>query len=303
MLCSCGRSQVTTLAEKDADQIAIDDLTAQLRDAEGPQRQMLIAKIASLKALVTGDREFERALKRSHKELVANLAGAIELTSADQLLTLPRDQLLDLIVRSGLGLAVDDFISAQDAITEAALDTIQVVIASATQADLPDIDMLKIATADQVFEDIILPDTLSSVRTSLESIAVGAPVSTAMTSLAQRLEQSTGRKLTEVRTQLSSYGRAVTARAAEVYELDHYLYTGPRDGLTRSFCRPLINKVVTSKQMSQLNNGQGLPVITNGGGYNCRHSWSPVTESYIDAAGLKLAKPKDIAKANAGGQR
>jgi hypothetical protein len=58
--------------------------------------------------------------------------------------------------------------------------------------------------------------------------------------------------------------------------------------------------VVDEKQMRSLSNGQGLPVKTSGGGYNCRHSWSPITEGFMVAAKLKKATASDIAKANAG---
>ena len=108
--------------------------------------------------------------------------------------------------------------------------------------------------------------------------------------------------MTQVNTELSQFGRAVTASAAQAFDLDLYLYTGPRDGVTRSFCRPLINKVVSESQMMRLDNGQGLPVKTSCGGYNCRHSWSPVTESFVEAAGLTRATNADITKANEGAQ-
>ena len=106
------------------------------------------------------------------------------------------------------------------------------------------------------------------------------------------------RDLTEIKTKLSQFGRSITAIAAEEADIDHFLYTGPDDGITRDFCEALVNKVVTSKQMRRLDNGQGLSVITSGGGYNCRHSWSPVTQGFIKSANLELATAKDINKAN-----
>jgi hypothetical protein len=99
------------------------------------------------------------------------------------------------------------------------------------------------------------------------------------------------------------FGRSVTAAIAEEAGLRFYLYTGPIDGVTRDFCRPLVDKVVSESQMKKLNNKQGLPVKTAGGGYNCRHSWSPVSEGFIKAAGLDRAKTTDISKANAGAKR
>jgi hypothetical protein len=99
------------------------------------------------------------------------------------------------------------------------------------------------------------------------------------------------------------FGRSVTAAIADEAGLRYYLYTGPIDGVTRQFCRPLVDKVVSESQMKKLNNKQGLPVKTGGGGYNCRHSWSPVSEGFIKAAGLDRATTKDISKANAGARR
>jgi hypothetical protein len=304
MLCSCGRPHTTLLAEKpDADKIAVEDLSAQAREQSGPIKDLTEAKIEELKAEIKAEQEMGRALTRAQAELVATLDAALELTSPEQLLALSREQLLEFVIRGGLGLAVDDFVEAQDRIIQASLDSLRVIEPSATTADVPDLDALRLVAADNVFEDIILPDSLSAVRTALQGMTVGVAQKQAMTSLSQRLKQSQGRQLTQFRTQLASTGRAVTASAAQRYELDLYLYTGPRDGITRDFCRPLINKVVDEKQMNRLNNGQGLPVATYGGGYNCRHSWSPITESFQQAAGLKRATAKDISRANAGGAR
>lgn len=304
MLCSCGRPHVTLLAEKqDADKIAVEDLSAQAREQSGSIKDLTEAKIKELKAEIKAEQDMGRALTRAQAELVATLDAALELTSPEQLLALSREQLLEFVIRGGLGLAVDDFVEAQDKIIQASLDSLRVIEPGVTTADVPDLDTLRLVAADNVFEDIILPDSLSAVRTALQGMTVGVAQKQAMTSLSQRLKQSQGRQLTQVRTQLASTGRAVTASAAQQFELDLYLYTGPRDGITRDFCRPLVNKVVDEKQMSRLNNGQGLPVATYGGGYNCRHSWSPITEGFQQAAGLKRATAKDISKANAGGAR
>jgi len=46
----------------------------------------------------------------------------------------------------------------------------------------------------------------------------------------------------------------------------------------RPFCKAHYNKIYTIEQIKALDNGQGLPVITHLGGYNCRHFWQLVTE-------------------------
>ncbi len=90
----------------------------------------------------------------------------------------------------------------------------------------------------------------------------------------------------------------MTATAGVAAGLKNHLYTGPIDGITRPFCRELVNKVVTDKQLNRLNNNQGLSVITSGGGYNCRHSWSPISNGFVKAAKLDRATPADINRAN-----
>lgn len=300
MLCSCGRPHITLLAERiDADQKAIDDLSAQ---AHGPTAELTKAKVRELKAEVKAEAEMLKGLKRARAEMLKTLKAALDLTDAQTLLTLPRDQLLDFVLRAGMGLAVDDFIGQQALIAETALSSM-VDVLEGVKVDNQiqgQIDALAVSASATVFDDVILPDTLKSVREALEAMVVGVPTAQAMTALAQRLEKAEGRQLTEVRTKLSQYGRNVTAVVAEAAGLDLYLYTGPRDGITRDFCRALINKVVDEKQMRRLSNGQGLPVKTSGGGYNCRHSWSPITEGFMIAAKLNKATAADIAKANAG---
>jgi hypothetical protein len=167
---------------------------------------------------------------------------------------------------------------------------------------LPQLDLIQAQTASAVFEDVIIPDFKRATRDALLSISAEVPIDLVKSDLQQRLERSEGRQLTEVKTRISQYGRTITAAAAEQADINTYLYTGPRDGLTRPFCRALIDLVVDEKQMSKLRNGQGLSVKTSCGGYNCRHSWSPVTESFVQAAELTLATGKDISNANRGGK-
>lgn len=237
MLCSCGRPHITLLAERiDADQKAIDDLSAQ---AHGPTAELTKAKVRELKAEVKAEAEMLKGLKRARAEMLKTLKAALDLTDAQTLLTLPRDQLLDFVLRAGLGLAVDDFISQQALIAETALSSMVDVLEGVTIDNQiqGQIDALAVSASATVFDDVILPDTLKSVREALEAMVVGVPTAQAMTALAQRLEKAEGRQLTEVRTKLSQYGRNVTAVVAEAAGLDLYLYTGPRDGITRDFPR------------------------------------------------------------------
>lgn len=134
-------------------------------------------------------------------------------------------------------------------------------------------------------------------------MVVDTPKDQAMSNLAQSLQRGAGSLTTEVRTKISQFGRSVNMIAADAVGMDLYLYTGPKDGITRNFCKAIINKVVSKDQLSKLNNNQGLSVRSSGGGYNCRHSWSPVTSNFVELANLELATSKDIADANTGAKK
>jgi hypothetical protein len=51
-----------------------------------------------------------------------------------------------------------------------------------------------------------------------------------------------------------------------------FKYMGPASGI-RSFCSDHLGKVFSIEEIRQMDNGQGLPVESYCGGYNCRHRW------------------------------
>lgn len=301
MTCACG-SSVHLLAEGDsADKVAVADLSAQAKEQSGPRAELTKAKVKELRAEITAADVMARALGQSRQSLLDVLETALSMTSPEALLAMPRDTLADFVLQAGFGLTIDDFIEQSDRVAAAALEAIQVLEPTATTASVQaQLDSFRVAAVDSVFQDVIIPDTTKAIREALQGMSLGVPLKASMSALSAQLERSEGRQLTEVKTKIASYGRQVTAAVGESAGLDLYLYTGPRDAIARRFCKPLINKVVTEAQMARLDNGQGLPVKLSGGGYNCRHSWSPVSQGFVDAAGLTMADAADIAKANSG---
>ena len=303
MACQCGASP-QLLSEVDADEEAIADLTRQAKSQSGPIATLTKARRDQLKAEVTAERAFARSLTKARAQLLETVGAAVEAASPLTLLNLDDEQLLEFILQGGLGLAVDDFIEQQEAIKAAAEKAMQAV-----QPDFgfnqitSQLDSIQATAAQSVFDDVILPDFKRSINESLRDLLVDVPTNIVMSNLEQRLKRSEGRQLTEVKTRISQYGRSITAAAAEAADMSFYLYTGPKDGITRPFCRQLVDLVVSKSQMKRLNNNQGLSVSTGGGGYNCRHSWSPVTKGFIEAAGLTRAKTSDITKANSAAKR
>jgi len=303
MTCQCGAVR-HLLAENDADEEAIADLTRQAKRQSGPLATLTRARRDQLKAEVSAERAFAKALTKARAQLLETVGAAVQAANPLTLLNLNDEQLLEFILQGGLGLAVDEFIEQQDAIREAAEKAMRAVQPNFGFNQIsPQLDSIQATAAASVFDDVIVPDFKRSINESLRDLLVDVPPNIVMSNLEQKLKRSEGRQLTEVKTRISQYGRGITAAAAEAADMSYYLYTGPMDGITRPFCRELINLVVSKAQMKRLNNQQGLSVLTSGGGYNCRHSWSPITLGFIEAADLTKAKGTDITQANRAARR
>jgi len=297
-------TQTTLLAEKDADQLAVQDLEKQLKTQSGDVARITKAKINELKTQIKAEKSMKSVLGKSRTRFIKTLETAVRASDPLTILSLDREQLVDFVIRGGFDLSIDEFIEQADLISQAVEKTTRIVQPdlglSAIQQQL---DIMQTSAVETLFDGVIIPNVTSGVRESLVAMTVDVPIKQSMSSLSQKMQSATGRQLTEVNTKLSMYGRGVTAAMAEEAGLSFYLYTGPQDGETRKFCSPLVDKVVSDSQMKKLNNKQGLSVKTAGGGYNCRHSWSPVSEGFMMAAGLDKATTKDISKANAGAKR
>lgn len=305
MFCCLDDHDHVLLAERiDADEKAIEDLSRQVKEQPPILAKITKARIKELKAEKKAADQFGVIYKKATRRLIDALKESIDQSSPESILSLPKDQLIELILSGGLAESVEDFIDQQDKMLKAINESISVVDPTWTPLFIQtEVEAIRALTVQNVFDDIVVPSVAKNVKDSLLSMVIDTPPSLALSNLALSLERGAGTLQTEVRTKISQFGRSVNMIAADNIGMDHYLYTGPKDGITRAFCRPLINKVVDKTQLGKLNNGQGLSVRTSGGGYNCRHSWSPVTESFMKAAELDKANASDISKANTGGKR
>jgi hypothetical protein len=103
------------------------------------------------------------------------------------------------------------------------------------------------------------------------------------------------------RTAVLSFERTITVRKALQSGSTLFLYIGPDDKVTRDFCLCILEgrssstfgiqgkspPIFTLEEIKAMDNGQGLEVLTACGGYNCRHSWNPVSEDRAAELGYK----------------
>ena len=83
---------------------------------------------------------------------------------------------------------------------------------------------------------------------------------------------------TIVNTSIAQFDNKLTIENAAQSNIKKFKYDGALHPNTRNFCRKHLGKIYTLDQIRQLDNGQGLPVETSLGGYNCTHYWTPVAE-------------------------
>tara|TARA_Y100000592_G_scaffold9199_2_gene12866 strand:+ start:10610 stop:11512 length:903 start_codon:yes stop_codon:yes gene_type:complete len=300
-MCSNHQSSIISLSESEGDKKALEEMRALLKKQTGVRAEITKSKILELETQIKAEKKMKSSLESSRKSFIKNLKGIVNNSGPSAVLSLNNDDMTSLVLNGGYAEAVDEFIDQSEKIAKVA----QASFIETEVIQTPNfiIDMMKKAATKRIFDDLVLPKVTAGVTNAMIGMSLGEPLSQSMSSLAQSLEQAEGRQLTEINTEISMYGRGITASIAEAAGLNFYLYTGPEDGITRDFCSALVNKVVSDKQLSQLNNRQGLSVKTSLGGYNCRHSLSPVSEGFIQAAKLKKATKKDISDANAGARK
>lgn len=91
---------------------------------------------------------------------------------------------------------------------------------------------------------------------------------------------------TEMNTALSAFQRTVAFEQGERLGANYYLYSGGLIPTSRPFCSALAGKVYTREQLELADNGQGIPVLSGLGGYNCRHTLIPVDEETARKIGI-----------------
>ncbi len=127
---------------------------------------------------------------------------------------------------------------------------------------------------------VSFPKLQKTIRDELtDAVQKAIGLRSGMTALMHDLRE---RKLAGARTlantSLAQFNNELTFTIAEQSGTDKFLYSGPSSSTTRPFCRKHVGKVYTLKQIEAMDNGQGIPVRTSCGGYNCRHMWIAALE-------------------------
>lgn len=295
-VCNHHLNHHVTLAEKNADQESIDDLKKQVQAEANPKMKTLLkSRLDILKKEVEVAKEFEKQLAKSTKKLQEAVTRLMKQGRGDILLNMSPLELKNFLISEGLGESIAYFEQSQLDIVQLTNEAMKAIDPNFISGDINIISSTIQRTVASVFDDSVIPDLTKAIKNTVNSALVIGSTKAPLDALASEFLKSVGRNTTQARLKIAEFGRSTQAINAESAGLDLFLYVGPKDGITRPFCRKLVGKVLSKSQINRLNNGQGAgPVLTTGGGYNCRHSWTPISKGFVQVMDLKQTNDDEI---------
>lgn len=126
----------------------------------------------------------------------------------------------------------------------------------------------------------------------LDSVILGRPPSTALAEIRGTITGSykwgKTRGLYEwhagtyARTANMRFSRQVLKVKADEVGLRWFIYIGPFDSKKRPFCLGIVGGAFRRDQIEEMDNGQTGDAFSDGGGFNCRDTWSPTDKQLYD---------------------
>lgn len=159
-----------------------------------------------------------------------------------------------------------------------------------------DIDKNTIDAIVNVEEQKVLMNigaSVSEIQAALMRTAIAGQPLNIESLLVERMDALSTRLETLANTGLAGFQRTVILAKAQDLGFNLFIYLGPDDKATRPFCERLLNvdpPIFSIQEINQMDNGQGLPVMQYGGGYNCRHQWRPISADDARARGWRAAR-------------
>lgn len=299
----CGQSHIHTVinafAEGDeVEKSAIEQMDSQIKEEKDKDfKSLLTIKKDSLKVEDAFSNKLEKSLVEAKGALTRAIKKLLEEGKGEYLLSLNQTQLNNYLIENGLGDAIATFNDAQLDTRDLVASNIKIFKPSFSVQNIPMFQFLQTNTTNSVFNDTILTATSKTIKDTIITAATTGDVKIAIKQLEENLKNATGREIAEAKLKIAEMNRSLTAISAEAAGLEYFYYSGPKDAITRPFCRKLIGKVVSSNDMKNLNNGlTGSSALMQGGGYNCRHSWTAVSKEFCDKLNLQILTSSEVKK-------
>lgn len=294
--------------EDAAEPDALAELTAQAAAAPAPLAKILriirdrLAVQDKAAALIERSLGpiFDR-LMRALRELLTGIPGE-SVADRTARARLDSDVVEDLLRTAGLSDLIDDVADSQVALTgltEAAQEA-GGIAPSPASALVAAAGTAAAVMADGFWRDTVSRPIAAEIMAGLRTSTVGESVDAATARIGQVVRDKVPTITTEGRTSIAEFDRQTTGAAASAAGAEFVAYLGPVDRITRPFCATIADAVLSLEQVAKLNNAQtATSPLVSGGGYNCRHQFSPISETLAKALGLRFATDADVRLANA----
>lgn len=281
-----------------------------------PTLDQFLGAVDSRQAVINA---FSRQVSAQLPEIIGNLLDLIEeyLRNGGEAMSLGElssvaafNDLLEMIDASGLGALSEDMRRKLLDLSEGVSDGLRLGGLKTGQLtfDASALEALIDYKVRSVVETIAAPMAREFQDAWAASTFTGKPIREAMAEAAALITDKTPKQAeTIVGTAFNAIDRSVTAGTVDATDDDIvYLYVGPSasdgDKITRPTCKHIVNKYFTRAQIAQLENGQIPDVFLHGGGWNCRHSWQPLSLAVAIEMGLDAGTAADIEAFNAAGR-
>ena len=193
---------------------------------------------------------------------------------------------------------VRDFIGQYDASITFAVQTLDALDIPVTKLAPLDAKALQALKAhDYTFLTGAGEDTIQAVATGVvQNTLMGTPRSQIIDNISSTLSvRLKGQAATYADTALVSYDRRTAMATWSAAGLTAFLYRGPKDIKNRPFCDHYVGQVFTldqikalDKELEKYSKRPLLPAMIYGGGWSCRHVFTPVANGEAEAPGERL---------------
>lgn len=258
----------------------IDDLNARIDDLTEGFRSELAAMIEGAKARVVG--RLQESLTIKGKKIGSTRANMKALREVARML---REEL----AKAGVRELIEEFgatFAQQLPLFEEIIDLIGSQAGKRFSVDwkAADLDLFasRRLTVESGLETIIESAALAAQRRVMFT-AGGLPFGDLVEALNAGMRVPVAEAVTLAETSQAAFWRTITDQGLKQIEKDlpkgaiRYRFEGPRDKLTRPFCKKLLTRTkrrgLTREQIDALDNGQLPDVFHTAGGYRCRHQW------------------------------
>ena len=178
-----------SLAEKDADQEAIDDLKKQLESESNPDMKALIkSRLDILKKEVSVAQEFERQLTKSTKKLQDAIAKIIKQGRGQILLNMTPIELKNFLISEGLGDSIAYFEASQLDIVEMTNKAMKAIDPNFISGDINLISSTIQRASASVFDDSVIPSLSKSIKDAVNTAAIIGSTKAPLDALAQSFQ-------------------------------------------------------------------------------------------------------------------